>query len=83
MKMNDRIKKKKDTVSFKKRGIEIERRKREKKWIKALRDATRSIFDLAESMGRISRASEEASVLLQDAIDALRYYYTINEKGDA
>ena len=81
--MNDRIKKKKDTVSFKKRGIEIERRKREKKWIKALRDATRSIFDLAESMGRISRASEEASVLLQDAIDALRYYYTINEKGDA
>lgn len=81
--MNDRIKKKKDPVAFKKRGVEIERRKREKKWIKALRDATYSTFDLAESMGRISRAANEASVLLQDAIDALRYYYTINEKGDA
>lgn len=72
--MNDRIKKKKDPVAFKKRGIEIERRKREKRWIKALRDATYSAFDLAESFRRISKVVDEANVHLQDAIDALRYY---------
>ena len=81
--MNDRIKKKKDPVAFKKRGIEIERRKREKKWIKALRDATYSTFDLAESFGRLSEAANKAGVLLQDALEVLRYYYTINEIGDA
>lgn len=81
--MNDRIKKKKDPVAFEKRGIEIERRKREKKWVKALRDSTCSTFDLAESFSRISKAIDEMSVHLQYAIDALRYYYTINEKGDA
>ncbi len=76
--MNDRIKKKKDPVAFKKRGIEIERRKREKKWIKALRNATYSTFDLAESYCRFSKVVDESSVHLKDAIDALRYYWKIN-----
>lgn len=81
--MNDRIKKKKDPVAFKKRGIEIERRKREKKWIKALGNATCSTFDLAESFSRFSKVVDKANVHLQDAIDALRYYYKINKIGDA
>ena len=81
--MNDRIKKKKDPVAFKKRGIEIERRKREKIWIKGLRNATYSTFDLAESFSRFSTIVNKTNINLQDAIDALRYYYTINGIGDA
>lgn len=73
--MNDRIKKKKDPVAFKKRGIEIERRKRENKWIKACGNATSSISDLAESFCRFSKAVDEKNVHLKDAIDALKYYW--------
>jgi hypothetical protein len=82
--MNDRIKKKKDPVAFKKRGIEIERRKREKKWIKAWSNATISISDLSESFCRFSKVVDETNIHLKDAIDALRDCYAIiNKIGDA
>lgn len=81
--MNDRIKKKKDPVAFKKRGIEIERRKREKEWIKAWGNATSSASDCAEAFSRFSKVIDDVSVHLKDAIDALRYYFKLNNIGDA